>query len=111
MVYRQIDADGYYIGETEATGDNSVAENWGDRQLIRPRWTGSEWVEGATDAEMQSADAAARVADLRRQRIELADRFGRALLRCEESGQSAVRAKFRALEKEIIKEIEELTNE
>lgn len=50
MVFRVIDDSGYFIGESETSG---IEKNWGDKQLIRPRWNGVDWEEGVTLQELE----------------------------------------------------------
>lgn len=60
-----IDSNGFCISRTELTDEDgylltyslkegeSVAPKIKDVTLVRPKWNGSEWVEGATEKEIE----------------------------------------------------------
>lgn len=60
-----VDAEGFHAGEAEALPDGApLIEAPPEAALVRPRWDGAGWAEGATQDELATA-AAQRVATAR----------------------------------------------
>lgn len=62
MIVRKIDENGFYIEDVEVFPDESGNYNLTDgliefswnEPLYKPKWNGTEWVEGATQEEIDN---------------------------------------------------------